>query len=725
MNQLAKAASPYLRQHAHNPVQWYPWGEEALNRAKQENKPILLSVGYSTCYWCHVMEREVFENASIAALMNEHFINIKIDREEHPDLDEIYMLARQLMTQEAGWPNNVFLTPDLKPFYAGGTYAPADQGTRPGFPRVLAAVSQAWDQKQDEVIRQSEEITGVITAHLSQVGHSVALDVGALARGTLAQLKHFHDPRAGGFFQAPKFPHEAYLLFLAEYYEKTRDDHALAMLNRTLHRMAAGGIYDHIGGGFHRYAVDKDWMVPHFEKMLYNQALMAAAFTAHHRITGDPYTGDTARSVLEFVGGPFTSPEGAFYSAIDAETDGVEGEYYAWNSNELAALLTPPQLAFLTDMYIISTIPAHYGMPAPAGGVLHAAQPLPAAAAARGFTYLEVAGHAHHIFNILLPARNARKAPRLDDKILVGWNGLMIAALAEGAEVFKQPSYRERAEKAAHFILTRCRLADGTLAHGFAGGGPQFPALLEDYAYLIKGLIALGKTEDATRLAQEADQHLWNAETGGYYSFIEQGGRIAPICTVDDGALPSPNAVMLQNLVALGQVEQAKKLVDAFSAHVSQVSPLQNATFVSGLMRLFPAQVKTGPGEGSMPIYSELVQLSGELSKAEHGQACEARITVKIAEGWHVQAFRAETPDILPIQIDLRGPGVAGLVTTHFPEVTRKQFPYVQGTLPVYTGSVEITASFVRGEGPVTVHMACQPCSETTCSRPLYATVTL
>ncbi len=508
------SSSPYLRQHAHNPVFWYPWGPQAIDRARAENKPILLSIGYSTCYWCHVMEREVFENLSIASLMNRHFINIKVDREEHPELDEIYMTARQLMTHEGGWPNNVFLTPDLKPFFAGGTYGPDDAYGKPGFPRMLEWLHYAWTTQEVQVRETADKVAEMMKPHLI-FSPPLTLplrgrDVAKQAQQLFALFKEHHDERSGGFFQAPKFPHECFLSFLLGYYEATGDIAALDMVTLSLQKMAAGGIYDQVGCGFHRYAVDKEWYVPHFEKMLYNQAQLARIYTDAARLSGNPYLADIAGSILDFVGGPFTDGNGAFYSGIDAETDGVEGAYYAWTAEELQELLTPDEIQFLTTFYALADIPQFPGHKHTEGQVIMARKALDLAAREQQMPYVQLAAMSGQLMNKLLEARNKRKAPRLDDKIIVSWNGLMIDAFAHAGKVFERPEYTARAAKAANFLLEHAIDNEGELKRIVAGGHAQIDATLEDYAFLAKGLLALWRADSNDNWLESAGRS-WRA----------------------------------------------------------------------------------------------------------------------------------------------------------------------------------------------------------------------
>lgn len=744
---LALAASPYLRQHAKNPVQWYPWCAAAFARAKAENKPILLSVGYSSCFWCHVMEREVFENPSIATLMNTFFINIKLDREEYPDIDEIYMVARQLLTNEGGWPNNVFLTPDLQPFFAGGTFGPGESYGRPAFPRLLEELASLWHNNRSDVDVQARELTAAMQQLLvprAVPASAVLMDIAAATHEAFMQLSKFSDDRAGGFFQAPKFPQENYLIYLLGYYRVTRSARAREMVTNTLHRMAAGGIYDHVGGGFHRYAVDKDWQVPHFEKMLYTQALLGLAYTEHYAATNDPYTGDIARSVMEFVGGPFTSPDGAFYTAIDAESEQVEGEYYVWDPSEVTQLLKPEEVAFLGDIYTLAAVPVHRGMNSPSGRVLHARAPLPEAAAQRELSYTMLAGHAARCFNILLEARNKRVAPTLDDKILVGWNGLMIAALARAAKVFGKPAYRERAEKAARFALNRCRLHDGTLAHEFAADKPQLPALLEDYAYLVSGLLALASAGDselwrkeAEVLMREAHEKLWDTESGGYFASGRDDLRIIRVKTVEDGVLPSPNAIMLHNLINLFEMTgnsewkaTALQAENAFAAHIMEAKrPTEITHWLAALNRLHPQDLEhevVQSGVRRVPDASvPLVELATKLLDAKGVVDGEQQIaiTLRIAEGWHINGVQTHDPSLVPTQIDARGEGVETILGLTIAPPEMRKLTYSGQVAPVYSGTVNgILRVRLKKQGrPITLHLSCQPCNDKACLPVMHA----
>ncbi|MDE3060318.1 MAG: thioredoxin domain-containing protein, partial [Pseudomonadota bacterium] len=705
-NPLIGSASPYLRQHAHNPVFWYPWGKEALERARAENKPILLSIGYSTCYWCHVMEREVFENLSIASLMNRCFINVKVDREEHPEIDDIYMTARQLMTEEGGWPNNVFLTPDLKPFYAGGTYGATDDYGKPAFPRLLEWLNHAWTTQRGEVTKVADTIMSnmqqVMT--LSPPQFSERIDVSAQAAQLFAELKNHHDARGGGFFQAPKFPHESWLQFLLGYYEHTGHAEALEIVTRSLSKMAAGGIYDHVGCGFHRYAVDKDWFIPHFEKMLYTQALLARTYTDAARLANNPWFADIAKSVIDFVAGPFTDGSGAFYAAIDAETDGAEGAYYAWTADELQQLLTREETQFFTAFYVMADIPQFPGHKHAEGQIILARKPFDQAAREQGVPYVQLAAAAGQLMNKLLAVRNQRKAPHLDDKIIVGWNGLMIDALAHAGKTFNHPPYIERAKKAADFLLERCIDNEGSLKRIYAGKRAQIDATLEDYAYLIKGLLGLFRAQPddnlldaATSLLSRADELFRDTENGGYFYARPSDEVPLRAKSIEDSALPNANAVMAHNLIDLAELagqshyrEQAKALAEYFSGNAP--IPIHRATLAHALLRLEGKAVHKDATfdagtylikDKASPDNVAAVSAAIFPADAKPGENCEIIVTLDLRDGWHVNASRVNHPFLIPTQFDVQGKGVE-IVDILYPEPRRKPGAEPGETLLVY-----------------------------------------
>jgi uncharacterized protein len=674
------------------------------------------------------MEREVFENLSIASLMNKSFINIKVDREEHPELDEIYMVARQLITQEGGWPNNVFLTPDLKPFYAGGTYAPDDSYGRPAFPRLIEWLNYAWTTQEASVRNTAEEITKAVKEYLTfKTPENATSDMRGQADKLFAMLKGYHDERSGGFFQAPKFPHESYLSFLLAYHEATGNMAALDIAAHSLGKMAAGGIYDHVGCGFHRYAVDKEWYVPHFEKMLYSQAQLARVYTDAARITDNAYFTDIAKSVLDFVSGPMTDGNGAFYAAIDAETDGVEGAYYAWTSQELEALLTPEETQFFIAFYALADIPSFPGHKHTEGQVIVARKPLAQAAIEQDMPYVQLAAMAGQIMNKLLVERNKRKAPNLDDKIIVSWNGMMIDAFAHAAYVFNEPRYVQIARKAADYILEHAIDNDGRLCRIVAGGKAQVPATLEDYAYLIKGLLSLWRAkpdemllEVAVSMFERAEELFGDPDAPGYFYTQDSQHLLMRFKNGDDSAIPSANAIMLDNLLALHDIkkdesyrDKAMALAGFFLDGTTRVL-VEFAATLQGALKLNPI-VRIGelPDKEGLPADEDTVKASLSLSKNE------LTVTLDIEEGWHINANKVSQPFLVATQLDVQGEGVE-LVEIIWPEPVKKPDALSGEVLPVYEGKVKIKARLKLADSgkkrpAVKALIRFQPCSRTLC----------
>jgi len=714
-NKLVYASSPYLRQHAHNPVEWYPWGEEALARAKKENKPILISIGYSTCYWCHVMEREVFENPSIAALMNRNFINIKIDREEHPQLDEIYMVARQLMTHEGGWPNNVFLTPDLKPFYAGGTYGATDAYNKPAFPRLLEWLTAQWNTERDKVEASANEMIRLLQQFLVAQPNEPISDISPLIASARADLEKHHDVQSGGFFQQPKFPQENYLQFLLAHHEATGDASSLDMAIYSLRKMAAGGINDQVGCGFHRYAVDRDWMVPHFEKMLYTQALLARTYTDAARITNNPYLADVAKSICEYVAGPFTDGNGAFYSAIDAETDGVEGEYYAWSSDELEKILTPDEIDFFIHHYALADIPHFPGHKHPKGEVVMLRAPLDEAATTQNIPYAQLAGLAGSVLNKLFAVRNMRVAPHLDHKIIVGWNGLMIDALAHAGKIFSKPNYVARAAKAAQYLLSHAISNDGELMRCVTRGQAEHVSGLEDYACLIKGLLSVYEANNDAKMLASAKELLAAAENlfedkeqGAFFTMKEGGPLPVRAKNGDDGALPSANAIMAENYVTLHRITgdenfkaKAHKLVQYFLSGESRVWLEYTAMLKVALSLQEHIDVDALPAASNV----EKLVVMGAHFTSPH----EMEVILNIKDGWYIQPDSSRQKDGTATRISIDGAGV---------RVLEMRFP----PLDTFEGriAIRIMLSMPAGERPpIKLRIRYFPCKEGACYAPM------
>ncbi|HEX9188262.1 MAG TPA: thioredoxin domain-containing protein, partial [Vicinamibacteria bacterium] len=517
-NRLARESSPYLLLHKDNPVDWYPWGEEAFARARAEDKPIFLSVGYSTCYWCHVMERESFSRPEIAREMNEGFVCVKVDREERPDVDEIYMAATQLITRAGGWPNSVFLTPDLKPFFAGTYFPPADGRGRPGLPRVLQGLREAWLFRRAELLQQAEVVAEAMEQHLrASGGKAASLPGEELGDAVEEALAARFDPEWGGFGRAPKFPSPANLFFLLE---RAAGERAREMLVATLDRMARGGLMDQLAGGFHRYSTDEAWLVPHFEKMLYDNASLAWLYAEASALAPGQGFDRTAFATLDFVLREMTGPEGGFLSAIDAETDGHEGAYYTWTAEELEALLPGPDGGLFRAVYGLEGPPTFEGE----RYVLFLHTPLAEQARTGGLSEAELLRRLAPGRRALLEARSRRERPLTDDKVLSDWNGLMIGAMARAGARLAEARYVAAAERAAAFVLSRMA-SGGILFHALRGDGAHVPAFLDDYAFLVEGLLELhaatgeGRWRDeAVRLAEEQERRLGDAAGGGWFA---------------------------------------------------------------------------------------------------------------------------------------------------------------------------------------------------------------
>jgi uncharacterized protein YyaL (SSP411 family) len=517
-NKLAAETSPYLLQHQNNPVDWHPWGPEALERSKREQKPIFLSIGYSACHWCHVMEHESFENAEIAAVMNEHFVNIKVDREERPDLDHIYMSAVQLMTGRGGWPMSVFLTPDLQPFYGGTYWPPFPRMGMPGFDQVLFAVADAWQNRREHVLEQA----GKLTEHIASLGEAARgehdLSLKSIQQAGL-QLERSFDYHHGGFGGAPKFPHPMDLQLLLRLWKRHRQAGVLDMVTKTLDKMAGGGMYDQLGGGFHRYSVDERWLVPHFEKMLYDNALLTAAYVEAYQATGNEEYARVARETCDYVLRDLTDPAGGFYSTEDADSEGEEGKFYVWTPAEVAEVLGDEMAEDFCYAYDVSGPGNFEGQ-----SILNMPKPLDVCAKVRNKLFEQFRAEMHTARTKLLEVREKRVRPGRDDKVLVAWNGLMIDALARAAGALGEPSYLDVAVKAAEFILREMRRADGRLLHTWRAGQAKFDAYLDDYAALANALVSLYEAtfderyiDEAVRLVETMLKHFADAEAGGFF----------------------------------------------------------------------------------------------------------------------------------------------------------------------------------------------------------------
>lgn len=714
-NRLIHETSPYLLLHAHNPVEWYPWGDEALARAKKENKLIFLSVGYSTCYWCHVMEREVFSNPEIAAVMNEDFINIKIDREERPDLDEIYMTATQLLIQRGGWPNSVFLTPDLKPFYAGTYFPPTDMPGRPGFPTILDAVHEAWVTREAEVIESASQISDTIELATSRGFTALAatpLDR-SLTTAALDYLRTTYSHAYGGFGGAPKFPSPANLEFLLSEYERVSDESLLKMVTYTLDMMAYGGMYDQIGGGFHRYSVDAKWLVPHFEKMLYDNAQLAKVYLHTYQLTQEDRYRRIAEEIFSFIFREMTAPEGGFYAALDAETDAEEGKYYVWTADEIQKILGKKGAARFAGVYGVDKGPNFEG-----NNVLY----VPNGAAAED-TLKEVESAREK----LLTTRFDREYPLLDTKIIVNWNGLMIDALAYGYQVLGKERYLIAASKAAQFILSTLKKPDGELCHTYTAGVVKQDVYLDDYAFFVHGLLGLyqatGDKEwlnSAKRLTDAMIQLFWDDKNGGfYYTKADAKHLIVRTKKPYDSAIPSGNAVAVANLLTFGTDYQryAEETLQIFAKSMSQ-SPSSFMYMHFALNRYLTAGEEVGT---AIPSF---VSATVEVNAKNKG-IYDVMLQLDIATGWHINANPAGQDNLIPTTITVNTETSLEIADVAYPKGRSTRFEFSSESLNVYEESLTIPLRLKQKPNtkhdknvPITLQLTYQLCNETECLLP-------
>ncbi|MFM2093812.1 MAG: hypothetical protein RIS70_936, partial [Planctomycetota bacterium] len=574
-NRLAKEASPYLLLHAHNPVDWYPWGEEALSKAKQEKKPIFLSIGYSSCHWCHVMERESFLDEEIAAFLNQHFICIKVDREERPEIDTIYMTALRVYNQltrsgrGGGWPLSMFLTSDAEPFF-GGTYFPArdgDRGASAGFLTLIQKIAEVWSSDSEKIIEDAKTLTKYVKVELENQRPVLAAQLEkSMLDGLQAALSDEFDATHGGFGyvasnpQRPKFPEPSNLLFLLHRIERARasgesEEPAMTQLTTTLDHMAMGGIRDHLGGGFHRYSVDRYWQIPHFEKMLYDNGQLATVYAEASQLLDREDYRQIAREMCDFVLAELTDTEGGFYSALDAESEHEEGKYYRWTREELDAFKDDPQWAEFATIYGLSQEPnfeTEFFVP-------QLATPLLRTAESQQTSFAQLHQRMAGIRSSMLQVRSQRERPLTDTKILTAWNGLMIRGMADTGRILNEPKYVESAARAADFILAKLQTADGRLLRTFGQGEGRLNAYISDYAFFVDGCLALHRaTKDerwlkqAERLTEKQLELFWDERAGGFFfTTHDHESLLARTKELSDSAEPAGNSVAAENLLSL------------------------------------------------------------------------------------------------------------------------------------------------------------------------------
>ncbi|MBW7998137.1 MAG: thioredoxin domain-containing protein [Candidatus Glassbacteria bacterium] len=598
-NRLKDSTSPYLQQHASNPVDWYPWGEEAFEKARAEDKPVFLSIGYSTCHWCHVMAHESFEDSAVAAMMNETFVSIKVDREERPDIDKVYMSVCQLLTGQGGWPLTVIMTPEKIPFFAGTYFPKNGRFGRIGMTELVPRIAELWRTSRDDLEQDARKVADALREASAARGAAADLTADVLEQAFEALATRF-DTTFGGFGEAPKFPTPHNIYFLLRWWKRSGSGQALAMAEQTLEAMRRGGIYDHVGFGFHRYSTDRHWLVPHFEKMLYDQALIAIACLETWQATGREIFAETARGIFTYVLRDLRSPEGAFYSAEDADSEGEEGRFYLWKYEELEKLLEPEELELVEKVWGVT---AEGNYHEEAGGrrtgdnVLHMSAGYAALADELGVTEKNLRRRLEEIRGILYEARAQRVRPGLDNKVLADWNALMAAALARGAVLLGEDEYAGAAAGAVDFILERMTAPDGRLFHRWAGGGAGVTATLDDYAFLVWALLELyeadfnpGRLHAAKKLTEQMLEHYWDSESGGFYFTADDSEELlVRQRELYDGATPSGNSVAALNLLKLARItgderfaERAEQIGGAFGGHVRN-SPAAFTQFLCAL----------------------------------------------------------------------------------------------------------------------------------------------
>ena len=623
-NRLAQEKSPYLLQHARNPVDWYPWSDEAFSKAAREDRPIFLSIGYSTCHWCHVMEKESFEDEDVAQLLNDTFVCIKVDREERPDIDNIYMTVCSLMTGSGGWPLTIIMTPDKKPFFAGTYFAKHTRFGRPGMLDLIPKLQDIWRNRRDEVEQSTARIYEILQQQYSSIPGSEPDQ--EILHTAYKELVSRYDSFNGGFSKSPKFPTPHNLTFLLRYWKMTGNDKALDMVEHTLTAMRQGGIFDQVGYGYHRYSTDEKWLVPHFEKMLYDQALLAVAYLEAYQVTGNPLFKQTVHEIFTYVLRSMKAPEGGFYSAEDADSEGIEGKFYVWSLSEIKKVLNPEEADFIRDLYNIKSDGNFHDEASgtkTGENIFHLKKTLSGLASESTPEKEDILKKHENIRRKLFDHRDQRIHPHKDDKILADWNGLMIGALALGGRILADKAYVDAAEKGMRFVLSSMH-QKGRLKHRYRDGEAAIDGMLSDYAYIVWGLLELYAASFKTEILEQAVllnkrmlELFWDDKDGGF--FITPGDGESLIVRpkeIYDGALPSGNSIALHNLLRLQRLTantdlgtKATLLIRSFSEALQEV-PSGYTQFLSGVyFTLSPAAELVIVGDPEAPDTREMLAI--------------------------------------------------------------------------------------------------------------------
>jgi len=740
-NRLILEDSPYLLQHAHNPVDWYAWGPEAFARAKNENKPIFLSIGYSTCHWCHVMEKESFENPQIAALLNENFVSIKVDRERRPDVDATYMTAVTLISGQGGWPMSSFLSPEGKTFF-GGTYYPPEE-----FTQLIQRINLLWREDQAEFLAQADNVAEAVAELSMTRAKAQELGVETVKRGVISIMSAYDDLQ-GGYGQAPKFPNEPLLFLLLNHVEHGVDKYVLNSLEHTLDTMAHGGIYDQIGGGFHRYSTDNRWRVPHFEKMLYNQANLSRIYLRGWKLTSKPAFARVARQMLDYVLREMTAPEGGFYSATDADSEGEEGRFFMWTQAQIKTALNQDDARLAIDLYEMSA-EGDAGIDGQGRNILHMGQSMEDYAVSHQLEPNSFIDHVAQINQHLLKTRQQRIPPSLDTKIITAWNGMMITAFALAGDTLNQADYLAAAIRAAEFIWSHNRNNDGDLWRASLNGHASVAASQEDYAYLAESFVMLYDVTGEKIWLQRTEQlvekmlaQFWDKADGGFFMGSEQFGlghsgigqaglaqaRLKGMGRVKDsseGAIPSGNSVALQVLQKLSRrtnnmeyKKYAEASLSAFSATLTS-NPTTFPYMLSAANDLYK-------GETGAHQYAArgAVKVNAEIN-AQHSLT----LNLSIQPGWHINAHQPLQEYLIPTSLQLPGDSQGWrMEDVNYPQEKRRTLGFQQEQLALYEGQFQVKAKLTKSpakkeqalnaQSPPPVELHLQACSDSVCLAP-------
>lgn len=750
-NALIRETSPYLLQHAHNPVHWYPWGDEAFELARQQNKPIFLSVGYSTCYWCHVMERESFEDEEVAEVINEHFIAIKVDREERPDIDEQYMFATQLMTGRGGWPNSLWLTPDGRPWMAG-TYFPKDR-----FVPLLERLAELWTNQPDAVEQQAQALSRAIARAASGAAGALGAEQSELNRqlvdDALAKIKSRFDPTNAGFGGAPKFPPHGELRILGREALHSEDPELQAMLVQTLDAMWQGGIHDHVGGGFHRYATDAKWFLPHFEKMLYDNAQLIRAYTDGYRVSGDRRYADAVEDIFQWVQREMTDPQGAYYSALDSESDGEEGRFYVWTLDELQEVLSDEEASLFAEVYGFEpdgNFTEEATGERPGTNIPYLPLPLDELARQQEREREELETQLSAIREKLLAARNHRPFPHRDDKILASWNGLMISALAYAGDHLDEPRYTESAQRAAEFILENMQ-RDGELLRTYRVDRARVPGYLDDYAFMVRGLLELHTStgqprwrEESQRLADGMIANFEDAENGGFYFTSEQHQELLVRSKnlSGGGNLPSANGVAAEVLVRLGEITEEPRYRQAGRETLESLAALMALAPEQADSMIYATAILLDDASESQPSATVAAERGDDAQKtavAVHrldaitaraylskqaigpGERLEVSVSFDIQPGWHLYGPNPDAEFLVPTTIALQPNEMLTAGELQLPKGITKEDPVLGQTLMLYEDRVwfrlpvTVAENAAAGETELELQIRVQACDENRC----------